>query len=53
MNLLHGELSQRRHGGEYLLNEIFYADNGEWLNALQILQAEVEYKPRKQAPESL
>ena len=44
--LLHGELPQRRHGGEHLLYEIFYAGNGKWLNALQFLRAEEEYKPR-------
>ena len=33
--LLHGELPQRRHGGEHLLNEIFYAGNSKWLNVLQ------------------
>ena len=44
--LLHGELPQRRHGGEHLLIEIFYAGNSKWLNALQFLQAEKEYEPR-------
>ena len=44
--LLHGELPQRRHGGEHLLIEIFYAGNSKWLNALQFLQAEEEYEPR-------
>ena len=44
--LLHGELPQRWHGGEHLLSEIFYAGNSKWLNALQFLQAEEEYKPR-------
>ena len=29
-----------------MLNEIFYAGNGKWLNALQFSQAEEEYKPR-------
>ena len=51
--LLHGELPQRWHGGEHLLSEIFYAGNRKWLNALQFLQAEEEYKPRQQAPERL
>ena len=44
--LLHGELPQRRHEGEHLLIEIFYAGSSKWLNALQFLQAEEEYKPR-------
>ena len=39
-HLLHGELPQRRHGGERLLNDIFYVGNGKWLNALQFLQVE-------------
>ena len=32
-DLLHGELPQRRHGGEHLLSKIFYASNSKWLNA--------------------
>ena len=44
--LLHGELHQRWHGGKHFLSEIFYAGNNKWLNTLQFLQAEEEYKPR-------
>ena len=44
--LLHVKFSQRVPGGECLLREMFYAGNGKWLNALQFLQAEEEYKPR-------
>ena len=44
--LLHGELPQRWHGGEHLLNGISYAGSSKWLNALQFLQEEEEYKPR-------
>ena len=39
------ELPQRRHGGEHLLIEIFYAGSSKWLNALHFLQAEKEYEP--------
>ena len=44
--LLRGEVPQKRYEGEHLLSEIFYAGNSKWLNALQFLQAEEEYKPR-------